>query len=161
MDGGTGRNLSSVGTREVLLSFGRWRDRRRLQRRFARQTASTRGSRLELYESVMRAVSEWNEPFIITFKSKEKPEFLFQFAVKGQSPAGALANRPAAGASEHGRRALDHLGFALQDSTLQWEQYVNDQINFEIASMAKLVEDVFIEAFGCSDSYSGQVSEDS
>ena len=182
VDGGMGRNLSSAGTREVLLSFvGRWRDRRRQQREqrqraeerlreqrqrakerlddLARQTASTLESRLELYESVMRAVGEWNEPFIITFKSRDKPECFFQFSGKGQDPSAAFASRPAAEASKQGRRALERLGLALLGSNPAGEQYLNDEIKFEIPSMAKLVEDVFIEAFGCSGSYSGQLAE--
>ena len=125
----------------------------------AGQAASTRVSRLALYESVVRAASEWNEPFIITFESRDKPECFFQFTGKGQDPVGALANRPAAEASEQGRRALERLGLDLDQSNPAWEQYLTEDINFETASMAKLVEDVFIEAFRCSDSYSGQIAK--
>jgi hypothetical protein len=129
--------------------------RRTAVRRLKGERASSRESRIALYESGLRALLEVDDGFVV-YECAGREECYVQFA-REEVPGGLWGEVAAVPVSEAGAVVLKDEGFEPPD-----DDYVNYHRGFEDAdpsALAELVEAAFERALDCPYSYRVEVAK--
>ncbi len=116
--------------------------------------ASTRGDRLSLYESGLRALLEAKDGFIV-FGQKDMDERFVQFAADSSSAGLTGEVGSEAVSDEAGQMLQDEMGFRPPDNSNP--NYHQEFEEPDARSLAELVEKIYVDTLGCPDTYTLEV----